>query len=109
MLKLQKCSIDLLINCINNNTFIIKYVKNGLLPYEIVDNPDIFKDEIMKSILDKNIDIYSNEILNTLRYIVMQEFNNKGLLENFEPNEYGFKLEKLSEEIAQIIWKNEGR
>ena len=40
---------------------------------------------------------------NELRSIVNDEFLLEGIAENFEPNEYGLKLEKLIDELGRLF------
>ncbi len=80
MIKLNKQSLELLKKCLQNHN-------SSLIPI----------------IEDMNKDDYTESFYNELREIVGNELINNGLNENDEPNEYGYKLEKLIDEIGRLF------
>ena len=80
MIKLGCTSMNLLKRCV------IKY--NPLL---------------LSAIEDPIKDDYTSDFYNKLRDIVGEEFIQKGLLENDEPNEYGLVLEDLIDELGRFV------
>ena len=58
---------------------------------------------LLPMIKSKNDITYDANFYNKLREAVGDEFCDKGLLSNDEPNEYGLRLEELIDEIGRMF------
>lgn len=55
------------------------------------------------TIVNDDTTIYSTKIYNQLREAVGDELTSCGFNHNWEPNEYGIRLESLIEEIGRLV------
>ena len=106
MIKLSKEMLDLLLTCIEKNLPVYEFVsaKGGSVP---VETPVQYRENLIEKILDPNYEDYTMDFYNTLRHIVGDEFNGPGLGADFEPNEYGLKLDRLISELGSLVHKVE--
>ena len=102
MIKLSKEILDLLLICIEKNLQEYEFVsaRGGLVP---IENPIQYRENIIEKILNPSYEDYTMDFYNTLRSIVGDEFNGPGLGADFEPNEYGLKLDRLISELGSLV------
>ena len=107
MINLSKESLELLLVCLNNNPPSEEFIINGPTPTAKITDPVKYREEIIEKLLNPEFNDYSPAFYNTLRLVVTNEFCSSGLCDDSEPNEYGLRLDKLNEEIANLfMWLN---
>ena len=60
--------------------------------------------ELISIVNDPSVSNYSPDFYNRLRDYVGDEFIRNGLKSDFEPNEYGLRLESLIDEIGNLFF-----
>jgi len=101
MIDLPKSSLELLIACLRNNPLLNEeYERYKEITGKIYDETNA---DLVKAILNSEIESYTPDFYNMLRGIVCSEFCMYGLREDYEPNGYGLRLECLIDEIGHLF------